>query len=78
MGQRFVRLKRALATDRCTAAQIRGLVAELPDAVGLEDALAILLALAAVRRRWAARTRPSSNGAAARSQEGHGETAGEN
>ena len=44
-GAAIVRLKRALANDRCTAAQIRGLVAELPGPVGLEDALAILLAL---------------------------------
>jgi hypothetical protein len=40
-----IRLKRALANERCTATQIRALVAELPGPVGLEDALAILLAL---------------------------------
>ena len=44
-GSAIVRLKRALANDRCTAVQIRALVAELPGPVGLEDALAILLAL---------------------------------
>jgi hypothetical protein len=44
-GAAIVRLKRALANERCTAAQIRALVAELPGPVGLEDALAILLAL---------------------------------
>ena len=44
-GSAVVRLKRALANERCTAAQIRALVAELPGPVGLEDALAILLAL---------------------------------
>ncbi len=44
-GAAIVRLTRALANDRCTAAQIRALVAELPGPVGLEDALAILLAL---------------------------------
>jgi hypothetical protein len=44
-GSAIVRLQRALSNDRCTAAQIRALVAELPGPVGLEDALAILLAL---------------------------------
>lgn len=38
-----VRLRRALESDRCTASQIRAIVAELPRAPGLEDALAILL-----------------------------------
>jgi hypothetical protein len=40
-----VRLRRALENDRCTADQIRAIVAELPRPPGLEDALAILLAL---------------------------------
>ena len=40
-----VRLRRALESDRCTASQIRAIVAELPRPPGLEDALAILLAL---------------------------------
>ncbi len=44
-GSAVVRLKRVLANERCTAAQIRALVAELPGPVGLEDALAILLTL---------------------------------
>ena len=38
------RLQRALANPRASAAQIRAIAAELPT-VGLEDALAILLAL---------------------------------
>ncbi|MGI8559414.1 MAG: hypothetical protein ACR2ND_14115 [Solirubrobacteraceae bacterium] len=40
-----VRLRRALENDRCTVTQIRAIVAELPRPPGLEDALAILLAL---------------------------------
>ena len=44
-GSAIVRLRRALANERCSAAQIRALVAELPRAPALEDALAILLAL---------------------------------
>jgi hypothetical protein len=40
-----VRLRRALANDRCTAAQLRSIVAQLPQPPGLEDAFAILLAL---------------------------------
>ena len=44
-GSAIVRLKRALANERCSAMQIRALVAELPGPVGLEDALEILLAL---------------------------------
>ncbi len=44
-GHAIVRLKRAIANERCSATQIRALVAELPGPVGLEDALAILLAL---------------------------------
>ena len=44
-GSAIVRLKRALANERCSAMQIRALAAELPGPVGLEDALAILLAL---------------------------------
>jgi hypothetical protein len=44
-GSAIVRLQRALANERCSAMQIRALVAELPGPVGLEDALAILLAL---------------------------------
>lgn len=40
-----VRLRRALESERCTANQIRAIVAELPRPPGLEDALAILLAL---------------------------------
>ncbi|HXO10600.1 MAG TPA: hypothetical protein VN880_21325 [Solirubrobacteraceae bacterium] len=43
-GSAIVRLQRALANERCSAAQIRALVAKLPGPVGLEDALAILLA----------------------------------
>ncbi len=44
-GSAIVRLHRVLNADRCSAAQIRSIVAELPGPVGLEDALAILLAL---------------------------------
>jgi hypothetical protein len=44
-GSAVVRLQRALANERCSATQIRALAAELPGPVGLEDALAILLAL---------------------------------
>ena len=44
-GSAIARLQRALANERCSATQIRALVAELPGPVGLEDALAILLAL---------------------------------
>jgi hypothetical protein len=44
-GSATVRLQRALANERCSAAQIRALVAELAGPVGLEDALTILLAL---------------------------------
>jgi hypothetical protein len=40
-----VRLRRALESDRCTADQIRSIVAELPRPPGLGDALRILLAL---------------------------------
>jgi hypothetical protein len=40
-----VRLRRALESDRCTADQIRAIVAELPRPPGLEDALRMLLAL---------------------------------
>jgi hypothetical protein len=40
-----VRLRRALESERCTADQIRAIVAELPRPPGLEDALRILLAL---------------------------------
>jgi len=43
-GSAIARLQRALANERCSATQIRALVAELPAPVGLEDALAILLA----------------------------------
>jgi hypothetical protein len=41
----IVRLRRALENDRATASQIRAIVAELPRPPGLEDALAILLAI---------------------------------
>ncbi|MHB8693560.1 MAG: hypothetical protein ACYDHH_20170 [Solirubrobacteraceae bacterium] len=44
-GSPVVRLQRALSNDRVSGAQIRAIVAELPGPVGLEDALAILLAL---------------------------------
>lgn len=40
-----VRLRRALESERCTANQIRAIVAELRRPPGLEDALAIMLAL---------------------------------
>ena len=40
-----VRLRRALENERCTVTQIRAIVAELPRPPGLEDGLAILLAL---------------------------------
>jgi hypothetical protein len=40
-----VRLRRALENERCTVTQIRAIVAELPQPPGLEEALAILLAL---------------------------------
>ncbi len=43
-GSAVTRLQRALANSRTSAAQIRAIAAELPT-VGLEDALAILLAL---------------------------------
>jgi hypothetical protein len=43
-GSAVMRLQRALANPRTSAAQIRAVAAELPT-VGLEDALAILLAL---------------------------------
>ncbi len=43
-GSAVTRLQRALANPRASAAQIRAIAAELPT-VGLEDALAILLAL---------------------------------
>jgi hypothetical protein len=43
-GSAVMRLQRALANPRASAAQIRAIAAELPT-VGLEDALAILLAL---------------------------------
>jgi hypothetical protein len=39
-----MRLQRAIANPRATGAQIRAIAAELPQ-IGLEDALAILLAL---------------------------------
>ena len=62
-GSAIVRLQRALANERCSAAQIRALVAELPGPVGLEDALAILLAcLTASLRRS---REPRRGGAAA-------------
>jgi hypothetical protein len=41
----IIRLRRALENDRATASQIRAIVAELPHPPGLEDALAILLAI---------------------------------
>ncbi len=44
-GSPVVRLQRALSNGRVSGAQIRAIVAELPGPVGLEDALAILLAL---------------------------------
>jgi hypothetical protein len=40
-----VRLRTALENERCTVTRIRAIVAELPQPPGLEDALAILLAL---------------------------------
>jgi hypothetical protein len=40
-----VRLRRAVANPRTTAMQIRAIAAEIPYPVGLEDALAILLAI---------------------------------
>jgi hypothetical protein len=43
-GSAVTRLKRALANPRTSASQIRAIASELPT-VGLEDALAILLAL---------------------------------
>jgi len=43
-GSAVTRLKRALENPRASATQIRAVAAELPT-VGLEDALAILLAL---------------------------------
>jgi hypothetical protein len=43
-GSAVTRLQRALANPQASAAQIRAIAAELPT-VGLEDALAILLAL---------------------------------
>jgi hypothetical protein len=43
-GSAVTRLQRALANPRTSAAQIRAVASELPT-VGLEDALAILLAL---------------------------------
>jgi hypothetical protein len=43
-GSAVMRLQRALANPRTSAAQIRAVASELPT-VGLEDALAILLAL---------------------------------
>ena len=43
-GSAVTRLQRALGNSRTSAAQIRAIAAELPT-VGLEDALAILLAL---------------------------------
>ncbi len=43
-GSAVTRLQRALANPRTSAGQIRAIAAELPT-VGLEDALAILLAL---------------------------------
>jgi hypothetical protein len=43
-GSAVMRLQRALANPRTSAAQLRAVAAELPT-VGLEDALAILLAL---------------------------------
>jgi hypothetical protein len=44
-GSAIVRLRRATANPRVTALQIRAIAAEIPYPVGLEDALAILLAL---------------------------------
>ena len=44
-GSAVVRLQRLLASPRATSAQLRSVIAELPGPVGLEDALAILLAL---------------------------------
>jgi hypothetical protein len=43
-GSAVTRLRRALANPRTSASQIRAIASELPT-VGLEDALAILLAL---------------------------------
>ena len=43
-GSPVMRLRRVLANPRASATQIRAVAAELP-AIGLEDALAILLAL---------------------------------
>jgi hypothetical protein len=61
-GSAVMRLQRALANPRTSAAQIRAVASELPT-VGLEDALAILLALldrepqsfARTAARWGAR-----------------------
>jgi hypothetical protein len=44
-GSAITRLHRALANPRASAMQIRTIVAELPGPVGLEDALATLLAI---------------------------------
>jgi hypothetical protein len=61
-GSAVVRLQRAIANPRTSAAQIRAIARELPR-VGLEDALAIVLALLdrepqsfpRAAARWAAR-----------------------
>jgi hypothetical protein len=61
-GSAVVRLQRAIANPRTSAAQIRAIARELPT-VGLEDALAIVLALLdrepqafpRAAARWAAR-----------------------